>query len=60
MSDQTACVRVGVTVGPSSTAWRGSSQEWQTIQIGPGSLMARSSRWRRPQSSQVMVTRIAP
>jgi hypothetical protein len=32
---------------------------WHTIQIGPGSLMRRSRRWRSPHSSQVMVTRIS-
>ena len=59
MSDQTAWVCEGTGAGPSSTAWSGSSQAWHTIQIGPGSEICRSSRWRSPQSSQVMVTRIA-
>ncbi len=59
MSDHTACVVVGARAGPSSTAWRGSSHAWHTIQIGPGSEIGRSSRWRSPQSSQVMVTLIA-
>jgi hypothetical protein len=52
----------GAVVGdvtPSSTAWRGSSQLWHTIQMGPGSLTRRSRRWRSPHSSQVMVTRIS-
>lgn len=60
MSAQMPWVLLGVGAGPSRTAWSGSSQEWHTIQIGPGSLTRRSSRWRSPQSSQVMVTRIAP
>jgi hypothetical protein len=59
MSDQTAWVCEGTGAGPSSTAWSGSSHAWHTIQIGPGSEICRSSRWRSPQSSQVMVTRIA-
>ena len=56
MSDQIACVWVGSAAGPSSTAWSGSSHAWHTIQMGPGSVMRRSSRWRSPQSSHVMVT----
>ena len=46
-------------VGPSRTAWSGSSQLWQMIQIGPGSLMRRSSRCLCPHSSQVIVTLMA-
>ena len=60
MSDHTAWVCVGAGAGPSSTACKGSSHAWHTIQIGPGSEICRSSRWRSPQSSQVMVTLIAP
>jgi hypothetical protein len=59
MSAQMLWVLLGVGAGPSRTAWSGSSHEWHTIQIGPGSVTCRSSRWRSPQSSQVMVTRIA-
>lgn len=59
MSFQTAWVWVGLGDGHSRIAWSGSSQEWQTIQMGPGSEIRRSKRCLWPHSSQVMVTLIA-
>src|SRR5581483_11383616 len=57
-SDQTSRKRSGLCGVSSSTARRGSSQSWQTIQMGPGCSTLRSRRCRRPQSSQVMVMRM--